>query len=148
MRFLTISFYSGIVLLILCILVLVSPLRDRFDIALRPTEITTVIHYRNGDKQYLDYTLRLRSAFTNTWYVVVGYFGATQWDQAQSLAKAYQQKGFKAAAVDTNSGEFPNFDRGVVMVVIGPGSKVQANSLLKKIPVLGGKPYIQQAAKA
>lgn len=30
MRFLTISFYSGIVLLILCILVLVSPLRDRF----------------------------------------------------------------------------------------------------------------------
>lgn len=118
------------------------------DIALRPTEITTVIHYRNGDKQYLDYTLRLRSSFTNTWYVVVGYFGAKELDQAQSLANGYQQKGFKAAAVDTNSGEFPNFDRGVVMVVIGPSSKVQANSLLKKIPVLGGKPYIQQAVKA
>ena len=119
------------------------------DIALRPTEITTVIHYRNGDRQYLDYTLRLRSSFTNLWYVVVGYFGGNQWDRAESLARNYQEKGFKTArAVDTNSGDFPNFDRGVVMVVIGPSTQSEARTLLKKVPTLGGKPYIQQAAKA
>src|SRR5262250_3248687 len=62
------------------------------DVAFRPAEITTVIHFRDGSKQYIDYTLRLRSSFANTWYVVVGYFGANQWEQAQYLAKAYQQK--------------------------------------------------------
>lgn len=114
--------------------------------AFRPVKIGIAIHYKNGGERNFEYTLRLRSSFANLWYVVVGYYGWNQRTKAQEIAKAYQDKGFNARAVDTNSGDFPNFDRGAWMVVVGPGTRTQAQALLKKIPVLAGKPYIQQAA--
>jgi hypothetical protein len=114
--------------------------------ALRPAKIGIAIHYKNGGVRTFEYTLRLRSSFSNLWYVVVGYYGWNQKSKAQEIAKAYQAQSFNARAIDTNSGDFPNFDRGVWMVVIGPYTRSQAQASLKKIPVLAGKLYIQQAA--
>lgn len=116
------------------------------DVAFRPARIQVNVNSRWG-RQSFDYELRLRSSFGSMWYVVVGYYGRNEMTKAQDLARAYQGRGFKASAVDTNSGDFPNFDRGAWMVVLGPGTRTQAQSLLRRVPTLAGRPYIQQAVK-
>lgn len=117
------------------------------DIAFRPSKIRVTINFEGGKSIRLDYTLRLRSSasFARSWYAVLG--SDSQQDKAQALLNTYKGRGVSAYLIDTNSGDFPNFDRGLWMVVLGPTTQTEALSLLKKNPSLGGsKSYVKQAA--
>jgi hypothetical protein len=77
MSFLTISFYSGIVLLILCILLLVSPLRERFS---------------NATQRIQGFGLNLEvSVLTLLVLISVGLMTSGIWMQLQDVARQLKQ---------------------------------------------------------
>src|SRR5713226_8555654 len=77
MSFLTISFYSGIGLLILCILVLVSPLRERFS---------------NATQKIQGFGLNLEvSVLTLLVLISVGLMTSGIWMQLQDVSKQLKQ---------------------------------------------------------
>jgi hypothetical protein len=77
MNFLTVSFYSGVVLLLLCLLVLVSPLRDRFS---------------NATQKIQGFGLNLEvSVLTLLVLISVGLMTSGIWMQLQNIDQKLKQ---------------------------------------------------------
>jgi len=119
------------------------------DIAFRPAPVQVVINFRGQrGKISFDYTLRLRSDFSKSWYVILASFNLSEGGKAEDLATRYQAQGFKAYRVDTTSGDFPNFDRALWAVVLGPGTLAEMRNQLRRVPKLSdATPYVRQSAK-
>jgi len=119
------------------------------DVAFRPANVQVIVNFRDQkETRSFNYTLRLRSSFAKSWYVVFGSFDLNDGGKAEELASRYQAQGFKAYRVDTDSGDFPNFDRGSWTVVLGPGTLTEMRNQLRKVPKLSDtRPYLRQSAK-
>jgi hypothetical protein len=118
------------------------------DIAFRPSKMYALIYFTDGRTMRFEYTLRLRSSFAKSWYVVLGSSAVSQRDNLDALLAAYHERGVSAYIIDTNSGDFPNFDRGLWMLVLGPTTQTEALRILRKTPSLGSRePYVRQAAR-
>jgi hypothetical protein len=119
------------------------------DLALQPSRISIIIYFKDNQTMRLpNYTLRLRSTFSKSWYVVLESYALSRQDQADALLGKYREKGYDAHLINTDSGDFPNFARGLWVVVLGPTTQTEALGLLRKTPSLSGsKPYVKQAAR-
>jgi len=121
------------------------------DIALQPFEIGVTVFFKDAQPVRLrPYTVRLRSpsALVESWYVVLGSYSLSQWDKANALLGLYRKNGHDARLVNTNDGDFPNFGRGLWVVVLGPRSKSDANAWMGKINSLTkDRLYVKQAAQ-
>ena len=121
------------------------------DIALQPFDMGITVFFRDQQPVRLPpYTVRLRSssALAESWYVILGSYGRTQWDKANALLGLYRKNGHDARLINTNGGDFPNFARGLWVVVLGPRSKSDANAWMGKIHSLtNDRLYVKQAAR-
>ena len=88
-----------------------------------------------------------------SWYVILGSYPLTRQDKANALLVRYQAKGYDARLINSNWGDFPNFARGLWVIVVGPSTQREARNVSREIRTQNrfasrkDRPYIKQAVK-
>jgi hypothetical protein len=89
----------------------------------------------------------------HSWFVILGSFALDQQDRANALLVKHQAQGYDAQLINTNWGPFPNFARGLWVVVIGPSTQREARKLAREIQSTNlyrsrkEQPYFKQAVR-